>query len=47
MGRNGALSIEEWRPCWPPSWDHSTNLLNMIAHFIDRFDFQIAVKPTS
>jgi hypothetical protein len=31
MGRNGALSIEEWRPRWPPLWVHSTNLLNRSA----------------
>jgi hypothetical protein len=28
MGRNGALSVEEWRPRWPPLWVHSTNLFD-------------------
>ena len=28
MGRNSALSIEEWRPRWPPLRVHSTNLLS-------------------
>ena len=31
MGHNGALSIEEWRPRWPPLWVHSTNLLKRIT----------------
>jgi hypothetical protein len=30
MDRNGALSIEEWRPRWPPLWVHSTNRLGDI-----------------
>jgi transposase len=25
MDRNGAFSIEEWRPRWPPLWVHSTD----------------------
>jgi len=32
MGRNGALSIEEWRPRGPPLWVHSTNLLNLLIN---------------
>jgi hypothetical protein len=31
MGRNGALSSEEWRPRWPPLWVHSTNMLSLTA----------------
>jgi hypothetical protein len=31
MGRNGALSIEEWRRGRPPLWVHSTNLLTTIG----------------
>jgi hypothetical protein len=28
VGREwSALSVEEWRPRWPPLWGHSTNLL--------------------
>jgi hypothetical protein len=34
MGRNGALSIEEWQPLRPPLWVHSTNLLNRIWHLL-------------
>ena len=29
MDRNGAFSIEEWRPYMPPLWVHSTNLLDI------------------
>ena len=33
MGRNGALSIEEWRPRWPPLWVQSTYpLADIFAH---------------
>lgn len=31
MGRNGALSIEEWRLRWAPLRVHSTNLLNPMS----------------
>jgi hypothetical protein len=39
MGRNGALSIEEWRPRWPPLWVHSTNLLNLIGNASDTWEY--------
>ena len=31
MDRNGTLSIEEWRPRWPPLWVQSTNLLKRFS----------------
>jgi hypothetical protein len=37
MDHTGALSIEEWRPRWPPLWVHSTNLLKRITASAKKF----------